>query len=285
MEENNQNKEINNGESKIVKNPNRKSIPLVSVIAILVLITVIIVFLIKLPKMLNKDENKNEDSNNIIVNSDANNNYPQNNATNNVTNEENNVTTNVENSVSPIEEIKNCLKNDDWVKEYLSYEMEEDLPITRTFYPMKDKTGIPIIIIKAVQDDDIGSMQGFMVTYKNGKVISSNISNYRLNSKNNQATIKVNLENGIVGFFEDFDSGNQRMMYSVFGGIPQKLDTYGFCEGGEHEGKWYFLEDFWRGVPTVTEDKYNRIKEKYDHLEFKEINTELTSENVDQYVE
>ena len=74
------------------------------------------------------------------------------------------------------------------------------------------------------------------------------------------------------------------MIYDINNETPKQMDIYGYYTGGENEGTWFFKELFYRAVPTISEEEYNSIKAKYDKYKFYKITTELTSENIDEYI-
>lgn len=246
-------------ENTNAKKTNRKSIPLVRLILIIIAIGLLIVFFIKLPKMLtNKNQENTFKSKQISV----------------------------EEKEKACEEIKKSLKDKDWLARNLSIKNEFDdvSDTSRKFCVIPDTSYGPIVVVSVVQDDGIGSMQTFIVKYDAGEVKSYVLSEYVLNTKNNTVEVQVDSEYGIIDLIEKFESGQQHLIYSIAEGTPKRIDVYGFCEGGEHEGKWYFANEYISTVPTITEEKYNSIKIKYQNYSFNKIESELTTENIDSQI-
>lgn len=284
-----------NEEKKEVNNGRKKSIPLVLLIIIILLIGVIIGLVVALIKS-NKAPKGN--ANNVIseTNTDSTNTERiEANAVNNELNAIENLNTETQDNKENTEEIsiaaaeiRKCLKDEDWIKQNVSIEIGESYPQNQPqshkFFVTKDSDGNPLVVVKAIRDDGQNSIQAFMVAYKDGNVAASEVSNLVLPTKDTKTTIKIDPDNALVCFYEDLINGEQNSIYSVKEGVSSKLDVYGFYEGGEHEGKWFFKEEFWRGVPTIEEEEYEIIKDKYTSNTFFDVSTELTDANIDKYI-
>jgi len=136
------------------------------------------------------------------------------------------------------------------------------------------------------QKDKNGIMQAYIVTYKDNKVVANEVAkDYRIHSASDIDTdIKVDANNALVDYYSDLLYGYENAIYSVKDGTPKALDIYGCYNGGEHEGTWYFKEHHWRAVPTISEEEFNMIKNKYQDYNFVTIGTELTTTNIDAYI-
>lgn len=132
---------------------------------------------------------------------------------------------------------------------------------------------------------EIKDMQAFIVKYKNKKVTAVEVdAMYKLSSIDDETDIIADPNNGLVNYYTDLENGCENMIYDINNETPKQMDIYGYYTGGENEGTWFFKELFYRAVPTISEEEYNSIKAKYDKYKFYKITTELTSENIDEYI-
>jgi hypothetical protein len=202
-------------------------------------------------------------------------------------NEKNNETQQVNNE--EVNAIKKCLKDEKWIKENVSLEFGNEYPYNQsqkyTFMIMKTKDNNPTVIVKAQREGKIKDMQAFIVKYKNKKVTAVEVdAKYKLSSLDDETDIIADPNNGLVNYYTDLENGCENMIYDINNETPKQMDIYGYYTGGENEGTWFFKEDFYRAVPTISEEEYNSIKAKYDKYKFYKITTELTSENIDEYI-
>ena len=185
--------------------------------------------------------------------------------------------------------IKKCLKDENWIKENVSLKFGNEYPNNQTqkytFMIMKTKDNNPTVIVKAQTEGEIKDMQAFIVKYKNKKVTAVEVdAMYKLSSIDDETDIIADPNNGLVNYYTDLENGCENMIYDINNETPKQMDIYGYYTGGENEGTWFFKEDFYRAVPTISEEEYNSIKAKYDKYKFYKITTELTSENIDEYI-
>ena len=185
--------------------------------------------------------------------------------------------------------IKKCLKDENWIKENVSLKFGNEYPNNQTqkytFMIMKTKDNNPTVIVKAQTEGDIKDMQAFIVKYKNKKVTAVEVdAMYKLSSIDDETDIIADPNNGLVNYYTDLENGCENMIYDINNETPKQMDIYGYYTGGENEGTWFFKELFYRAVPTISEEEYNSIKAKYDKYKFYKITTELTSENIDEYI-
>ena len=202
-------------------------------------------------------------------------------------NEKNNETQQVNNE--EVNAIKKCLKDEKWIKENVSLEFGNEYPYNQsqkyTFMIMKTKDNNPTVIVKAQREGKIKDMQAFIVKYKNKKVTAVEVdAKYKLSSLDDETDIIADPNNGLVNYYTDLENGCENMIYDINNETPKQMDIYGYYTGGENEGTWFFKELFYRAVPTISEEEYNSIKAKYDKYKFYKITTELTSENIDEYI-
>lgn len=235
--------------------------------------------------------NQNNQNNQVIdKNRESNNNNTTNNIIDNTTKNERSELNKSNEYTVAISEIKKYLKDDEWIKNNVSLENGNEYPDNEpqkyTFIVVKNSSNFPIIVIKAQRQSGTGTMQAFVVTYRDKKVVSTEVaSGYRIASLfDDETDIKVDPNNALVNYYSDLGGGCENMIYNISNGESKELDIYGYYEGGEHEGTWYFKEPFWRGVSTISEQEYNSIKSKYQSYNFYAISTELTDENIDKYV-
>ena len=185
--------------------------------------------------------------------------------------------------------IKKCLKDENWIKENVSLKFGNEYPNNQTqkytFMIMKTKDNNPTVIVKAQTEGEIKDMQAFIVKYKNKKVTAVEVdAMYKLSSIDDETDIIADPNNGLVNYYTDLENGCENMIYDINNETPKQMDIYGYYTGGENEGTWFFKELFYRAVPTISEEEYNSIKAKYDKYKFYKITTELTSENIDEYI-
>ena len=185
--------------------------------------------------------------------------------------------------------IKKCLKDENWIKENVSLKFGNEYPNNQTqkytFMIMKTKDNNPTVIVKAQTEGKIKDMQAFIVKYKNKKVTAVEVdAMYKLSSIDDETDIIADPNNGLVNYYTDLENGCENMIYDINNETPKQMDIYGYYTGGENEGTWFFKELFYRAVPTISEEEYNSIKAKYDKYKFYKITTELTSENIDEYI-
>ena len=185
--------------------------------------------------------------------------------------------------------IKKCLKDENWIKENVSLKFGNEYPGNQTqkytFMIMKTKDNNPTVIVKAQTEGEIKDMQAFIVKYKNKKVTAVEVdAMYKLASIDDKTDIIADPNNGLVNYYSDLENGCENMIYDINNETPKQMDIYGYYTGGENEGTWFFKEHFFRAVPTISEEEYNSIKAKYDKYKFYKITTELTSENIDEYI-
>ena len=185
--------------------------------------------------------------------------------------------------------IKKCLKDENWIKENVSLKFGNEYPNNQTqkytFMIMKTKDNNPTVIVKAQTEGEIKDMQAFIVKYKNKKVTAEEVdAMYKLSSIDDETDIIADPNNGLVNYYTDLENGCENMIYDINNETPKQMDIYGYYTGGENEGTWFFKELFYRAVPTISEEEYNSIKAKYDKYKFYKITTELTSENIDEYI-
>ena len=185
--------------------------------------------------------------------------------------------------------IKKCLKDENWIKENVSLKFGNEYPNNQTqkytFMIMKTKDNNPTVIVKAQTEGEIKDMQAFIVKYKNKKVTAVEVdAMYKLSSIDDETDIIADPNNGLVNYYTDLENGCENMIYDINNEKPKQMDIYGYYTGGENEGTWFFKELFYRAVPTISEEEYNSIKAKYDKYKFYKITTELTSENIDEYI-
>ena len=185
--------------------------------------------------------------------------------------------------------IKKCLKDENWIKENVSLKFGNEYPNNQTqkytFMIMKTKDNNPTVIVKAQTEGEIKDMQAFIVKYKNKKVTAVEVdAMYKLSSIDDETDIIADPNNGLVNYYTDLENGCENMIYDINNETPKQMDIYGYYTGGENDGTWFFKELFYRAVPTISEEEYNSIKAKYDKYKFYKITTELTSENIDEYI-
>lgn len=250
-----------------------------------------------------KNSRKDSDETIVIENKSENNSSKQEaaNVTENTTVDENDVpntnqttetqkkdTDTTNNNSEAVEAIKKALKDDEWVKENVM--MKEscfiDVPVEHeqelTFMILKSNNNIPMIAVCAYSEEDI-SNQIFIVTYKNGKVVSNSITEHAMH--NSHAGIEIDPNNyiAIQGY------GHMGYMYNTYYDIKSGTSTYldgaGY-ELGNTDETYEVPQKYYKGKEQTecSESEYNEIISKYSKYKFYSIDTELTDSNIDNYI-
>ena len=185
------------------------------------------------------------------------------------------------------EEIRKCLKDKNWVQNNIMMkntvfgdpiEHEQEL----TFIKVNGGNYSPMIVIEACSEEDL-SVQYFVVTYQNGKVISHPFSEYPFHMSHAGISVDANNAMAVQGYMHM--GYNVSTYYDIKEGKPRTLDIIGnyddYGDDGYTGNIIYFNGD---DTNKISESQYNEIAQKYKKYKFVSIGTKLTDANIDEYV-
>lgn len=244
---------------------------------------------------LNNKKTKNEIDNNSNYLFTSNNNSEITFEKNKVSEAENKIDDNKNNKSSystGISEIKKCLKDKEWLKNNVMMKKDcfgNDIEGSQVLTFMKIKTtdgNVPMVVVEATSEIDI-SREVFLVSYNDGKVTSKSITGFAnhighgnvLVDPNNQMADNTYFHMGyVMDTYIDLKNANIEFLDTI--------SYYFDFDENEKEKRSNFTKSYGKAEKDtdITEEEYNKIHSIYEDYKFYEITTELTDNNIDQYI-
>lgn len=189
--------------------------------------------------------------------------------------------------------IKAALKDKTWVNENVSLkydwggaQLSNIESQKHTFMVLKNtEKKAPIVVVYTADSPEeyTGSYKLFIVSYENGKVISTPMT-----ANSNHAShcyMQVDPNNKIAKYSYGHMSSGLDLYLKIYSDKVEELDKfeYEFSYNSDDLTKM-IRENFVIDGKSVTENEIKKIEDKYSNCKFYNIETELTDSNIDEYV-
>lgn len=185
-----------------------------------------------------------------------------------------------------ISEIKKALKNEEWLKQNATMQKScfgEDITadVEWNFINVVNANYSPTVVVLANADKNT-SIQAFILTNQNGKIVSNPLPDTPMHSGHCQILVDPNNAMAMVSYMHM--GVNMTTVYDIKSGEGNPIATFSREEQYNSDINGISVKYYTVRETEISEEEYNQLSRKYDVTNFHEIGTKVTSSNVDRFI-